>query len=74
MSDVKCLSCGGILFKTVLLDDEGNIAMDSAHPLPLTKKDNETYFKCPHCGIKNITIEFTSTEGVPKIKIINTKK
>ena len=74
MSEVKCISCGGTLFKTVFLDDKGNIAMDSSHPLPLIKKDNESYFKCPHCGKKNITTEFTSTEGVPKIKIINTKQ
>lgn len=74
MIDIKCLSCGKILFKATVLDDQGNLAMDPKHKLSLTQKDGETYFKCPHCDIKNIVVETTSSSGLLKLKIVNAKK
>ncbi len=74
MKDVKCLSCRGLLFKANPLDDKGNWAMDPKFKLSLTQEANEAYFKCPHCGAKNVVIDSASPSGLPQIKIVRVKK
>ncbi|MFH0958197.1 MAG: hypothetical protein V1897_05780 [Pseudomonadota bacterium] len=74
MEDVKCLSCNGVLFKKTALDGKGNWAMESQHGTKLTHEGNDSYFKCPHCGTKNIIEDSTSPTGLGQFKIVRTEK
>ena len=61
--DHKCLSCGEILFRTVPLDNEGNMAIDPKSPKNYTQKNDGTdeYFECSKCKAKNV-IKYKSSE------------
>jgi predicted RNA-binding Zn-ribbon protein involved in translation (DUF1610 family) len=72
--DVKCLSCNGLLFKKNALDDKGNWAMDPTYKLDLQHDKEESFFKCPHCGAKNIVIDSKSPTGLPALQIIRAVK
>ena len=55
--EIKCLKCGEILFRTVPLDNEGNMAIDYKGPKNYTLKNDGTdeYFECSKCKAKNVT-------------------
>ncbi len=74
MKDVKCLSCNGVLFKKTDLDNKGNWAMDPQHSLELSHDENDSYFKCPHCGAKNIVVDSMSPTGLSQLRIVRAKK
>uniref|UniRef100_A0A6H1ZQY5 Uncharacterized protein n=1 Tax=viral metagenome TaxID=1070528 RepID=A0A6H1ZQY5_9ZZZZ len=74
MEDVKCLSCNGVLFKKNALDNKGNWAMDPQHSLDLIEETDSTYFKCPHCSIKNIVVDSISPTGLGQLKIVRVEK
>jgi len=72
--DVSCLGCGGVLFKKGPLDDRGHWARQVASGSQLEPDGTDTYYKCPHCGAKNIVVSETSPHGVPQLRISHVKK
>jgi DNA-directed RNA polymerase subunit RPC12/RpoP len=59
----------GVLFKKVLLDNKGFVAMFSDKPLSLKSEGEKKFFVCPHCGARNIVMSSPPKEGVPQIRI-----
>ena len=70
----KCLKCGRVLFKKVLLDEKGHMAMDVNTPLDLESDDNEQFFRCPHCSAKNIVLSSTDPDGLPGLTVSHIKE
>jgi len=58
-----CRKCGKELFKKNLLDDNGHVAIDPNSKVGLESEGDRKFFRCPHCGAKNITIASTSKDG-----------
>ena len=57
-----------VLFKKVVLDDKGHMAMDVNTPLGLDSDGVDSFFGFPNCGVKNVIINVTSRHGVPGFK------
>ncbi len=70
----RCLSCGEVLFQKTPLDEEGNWAMDFETELELEYDGNDSFYSCPHCSAKNVTILSTSPTGLSTLKIVRVKK
>ena len=69
----KCLKCEGVLFPKVLLDERGHTAMDAEAPLDIESDGVDSFYRCPHCGAKNVVAEYTSEYGLPQHKIVRYK-
>lgn len=65
--EIKCLKCGEILFRTVYLDNKGNMAIDHQGPKNYTLKNDGTdkYFECSKCKAKNVTRHQSSKKNEP---------
>jgi hypothetical protein len=74
MIEVKCLKCGGVLFKKVFLDDKGHMAMDMNAKIDLESDGVDHFFRCPHWQAKNVVLDTTSPHGLPQIRISHTKE
>ena len=72
--DQNCLKCGDVLFKKVLLDDQGNAAMDVNTPLDLEWESGDQFFRCPHCSAKNVVVGATSPSGLPAFRVSQVKE
>jgi len=75
--DHKCLNCGEILFRTVPLDNEGNMAIDNKGPKNYTLKNDGTdeYFECSKCKAKNVIEHIPSKKNEPpQIRISHIKE
>lgn len=71
MSDTAyepCLACGEPLFKKNRLPT-GGWAMDPQEKLDLETVEGESFFRCPHCGRRNMVVQTTQPGGLPGIKI-----
>ena len=69
----RCLKCKGALFKKVLLDDKGHVAIDMTTPAKLEHEENDSFFRCQSCGAKNIVIDVRDSDGLPQIRIVRFK-
>ena len=74
MIEVKCLKCGGVLFKKVFLDDKGHMAMDMNTKIDLESDEVDDFFRCPHCQAKNVVVDAISPHGLPQIRISHIKE
>lgn len=72
--EVKCLNCGGVMFKKVSLDEKGHLAMDANARLDLEHDGNDSFFRCPHCSAKNVVVDATSPQGLPQVRISHIMK
>jgi len=70
----KCLKCGGILFKKVLLDEKGHTAMDMSTKIDLESDGLDQFYKCPHCQTKNVIADVTRPDSPPQIRISRIKE
>jgi hypothetical protein len=75
--EIKCLKCGEILFRTVPLDNKGNMAIDHKGPKNYTLKNDGTdeYFECSKCKAKNvISLAPSKKNELPQSRIIHIKE
>jgi DNA-directed RNA polymerase subunit RPC12/RpoP len=64
--DENCRKCGTLLFKVVPLPPKGRYwAMSDEMPLDLKPDDDDKFYKCPHCGAKNVIVSRGEREGEP---------
>jgi DNA-directed RNA polymerase subunit RPC12/RpoP len=67
-----CRQCGGMLFHTVDIDGTGHRTLDPRTPLPLETDGGDSFYRCPHCGAKNVIIEKREA-GLRHIRIVRVK-
>jgi len=73
--DEKCRKCRGLLFSVVPLPPDGKYwLMYEKTKLALESDETDHFFKCLHCGAKNIVTTEPGHEGEsPRYEIISWK-
>jgi hypothetical protein len=79
-NEEKCRTCGGLLFKGMLLFNEeelrpetipDTVPCDVLPSLALKSDGVDYFFECPHCKAKNINLTIESyKEKPPKFEIV----
>lgn len=65
-----CLRC-----KRALLVAQGsNPATRGDAMLPLESDGDDCFYKCPHCGAKNVVVDGRNIYGMPEVRISHLKK
>lgn len=64
-----CKNCSNILFVKTILDEQGNLAIDSNKNIIFEQRDNDLFLICKKCGYEYQTIQYQKN-GLNKFKII----
>lgn len=73
MINQLCLACKKVLFKKGLLDARGHVGKDPDSGVQLESDGNDSFYRCPHCGAKNVVVRSNSAHGLPQLKFTHVK-
>ena len=65
---MKCHNCDDVIFETIVLG-KGLSGKNSDSPVKREYHENESFYRCPHCGAKNFLKETEDDKGVSREKI-----
>jgi Zn finger protein HypA/HybF involved in hydrogenase expression len=69
-----CLQCRNDLFAMALSDNGGGSAAGRGQQPVLESDGDDCFYRCPHCGAKNVVVDERNIYGMPTMRISHIKQ
>jgi Zn finger protein HypA/HybF involved in hydrogenase expression len=69
-----CLQCRKALFAQELSDNRGGSAARGMAQPDLESDGDDCFYRCPHCGAKNVVVDERNIYGMPIVRLSHIKQ